>query len=181
MLEQGDYFDALNLGLDHLNPYISVNIDESETAGNVVAVIEVLESLEFHRELEASMWERIHGSTGARLETRIFDEDGWLTIEANDAMGDILKQRYGAVDVDLNTSDDPHIDFTVVLEVPARYSAEWLGLTIYNHTELVKFHNEADPGTFGTQYLFGTILAEQMEALALASMGKRASQIDGKQ
>ena len=153
MLAQDDYFDGRELGLDELNPRISVNISEIEgEPSKVLAVIEVSEDLRFHSELEAKY----------PSEPRVFAADGTLTEEAYETLEGILKERYNAEYLQENTEveGEPWISFEMALEVPADTSAEDLGGLIWEQTALVQFHNEADPGTFGSPYLFGTLISD---------------------
>jgi hypothetical protein len=159
MLEQDNYFDARELGLDDLNPYINVNISEAYSedgepkAGRVLAIVEVQESLRFHAELDAKY---------ADPDFVIFTEQGELTEEGYKALERALEARYGAEDVELRGEDteDAYIRFELALEVPADTDPEDLGSLIWEQTKLIQFHNEADPGTFGSPYLFGTVIAE---------------------
>lgn len=153
MLAQDDYFDARELGLDELNPRISVNISEIEgEPSNVLAVIEVCEDLRFHSELEAKY----------PSEPAVFAADGTLTEEAYETLEGILKERYNAEYLQENTEveGDAWISFEIALKVPAETSADDLGELIWEKTAVVQFHNEADPGTFGSPYLFGTLISD---------------------
>ena len=153
MLAQDDYFDGRELGLDELNPRISVNISEIEgEPSKVLAVIEVSEDLRFHSELEEKY----------PSDPAVFAADGSLTEEAYQTLEGILKERYNAEDLQENTEveGEPWISFEMTLEVPADTSAEDLGTLIWEGTALVQFHNEADPGTFGSPYLFGTLISD---------------------
>lgn len=153
MLEQDDYFDARDLGLDSLNPRISVNISEiEEDPSKVLAVIEVCEDLRFHSELEEKY----------PSEPRVFNSDGTLTAEAYTTLQSILLERYKGEYLIENTEveGEPWISFEMTLEVPAETSAEDLGSLIWEKTAIVQFHNEVDPGTFGSPYLFGTLISD---------------------
>jgi hypothetical protein len=155
MLAQDDYFDSRELGLDELNPRISVNISElDDEPGFVLAVVGVSEDLRFHVELEQKY----------PSEPAIFDSEGLLTPEAYRALGTVLEERYKGEWLQENSDieDDAWISFDLVLKVPADTAAEDLGTLIWEQTALVQFHNEADPGTYGSPYLFGTVLAEAM-------------------
>jgi len=152
MLEQDDYFDARELGLDELNPRISVNISEHDVPGMVTAVVEVQEDLRFHSELEEKY----------PSDPRIFQEDGSLTEDAFNTLSKIIQERYKGVDVQEHGGDfeDRYISFELVLDVPETTGTEDLGTLIWESTALVQFHNEADPGTFGSPYLFGTLITD---------------------
>lgn len=156
MLSQDDYFDGRELGLDELNPRISVNISEIEgEPSKVLAVVEVSEDLRFHSELDQKY----------PSDPAMFAADGTLTPEAYEALERLLKGRYNAEYLQENTEveGEPWISFEIALEVPAETSAEALGSLIWEGTALVQFHNEADPGTFGSPYLFGTLLHDEMQ------------------
>jgi hypothetical protein len=153
MLKQDDYFDASDLGLEELNPRINVNISEVEDdKSKVLAVIEVSEDLRFHSELEDKY----------PSEPRVFNSDGTLTAEAYETLEGILKERYNAEYLQENTEvkGEPWISFELTLEVPADTSAEDLGSLIWEKTALVQFHNEADPGTYNSPYMFGTLITD---------------------
>lgn len=153
MLAQDDYFDGRELGLDELNPRISVNISEIEgEPSKVLAVVEVSEDLRFHSELEAKY----------PSDPRVFAPDGSLTEEAYQTLEGILKERYNAEYLQENTEVEGEfwISFEMALEVPADTSPEALGTLIWDETAIVQFHNEADPGTFGSPYLFGTLISD---------------------
>lgn len=153
MLAQDDYFDSSELGLDELNPRISVNISEIEgEPSKVLAVIEVSEDLRFHSDLEAKY----------PSDPAVFAADGTLTEEAYQTLEGILKERYNAEYLQEHTEVEGEfwISFEIALEVPADTSPEELGSLIWEKTAVVQFHNEADPGTFGCPYLFSTVIAD---------------------
>lgn len=165
MLNPEDYFDASDLGLADLNPRIQVNISENNDAGEthpdgtVTAVIEVSEDLAFHSNLDAEKGD----------ENRpLFTKDGELLPATEAALEAIIAERYKGVDFILSEEEgeDSYVTFTITLDVPATTTVEDLSEKIWNETEIVKFHNEADPGTFGTQYLFGSLMYEKLEELS---------------
>lgn len=156
MLKQDDYFEANELGLDELNPRVSVDISEIEDdSENVLAVVNVSEDLRFHVELERK----------TPFEPPVFDSEGLLTEQAYEALEAVLKDRYNGeyLQEHGDIPEQAWIEFQITLTVPAGTSAEDLGTLIWEKTELVKFHNEADPGTFGSPYLFGSLIAEAMK------------------
>lgn len=154
MLVQDDNFTAAELGLEELNPYIAVNISEDideagESTGNVYVYVTVGEDYRFHRELDGTL----------------FGEDGRPTEQAEQAMESLLTERYNAESIRF---EDDFFEFDMVLMVPATTKMEDLGVKIWEDTDLVKFHNEIDPGTFGSQYLFGSLIRYALAAAAAA-------------
>lgn len=150
MLTQDDYFSANALGLEGLNPYIAVNIsdekdDNDVSTGNVTVYVTVQEDYQFHRELNGEF----------------FCEDGWLNDDAESALDTILTERYEADSV---TIEEEYFEFDLVLTLPSTTDPKDLGTKIWEETKLVKFHNEADPGTFGSEYLFGSLLRDALAA-----------------
>lgn len=165
MLNPEDYFDAGDLGLSELNPRISVNISENDDEGNthpagtVTAVIEVSEDLKFHADLDKD--------SGLK-EPALFTKEGELTDEAADALAVILEERYSGIDFTLSDAEgaDAYFTFSITLDLPAETTVEDLGVKIWEETEVVKFHNEVDPGTFGSRYLFGSLMYEKLAEAA---------------
>lgn len=150
MLEQDDNFTAKDLGLEGLNPYIMVNIsdekdDNDASTGNVTVYVTVQEDYAFHRDLDGEF----------------FCEDGWLNDDAEAALDTVLTERYKADSV---TMEEEYFEFDLVLILPASTDPKDLGNLIWEDTELVKFHNEVDPGTFGSQYLFGSLIRDALAA-----------------
>lgn len=158
MLEQDDYFSATDLGLEDLNPYVNVNISEKtdedgeRVAGSVLAIIEVQENLRFHAELHATY----------PSDDPVFTEAGEITEHGFRSLEQVIEGRYKGEAVELlgEDTEEPYIKFELVLEVPEDTSPEDLGTLIWEGTALVQFHNEADPGTFGVPYLFGTLIED---------------------
>lgn len=165
MLSQDDYFGADELGLDDLNQYVQINISEkTDDEGNridgiVTAVIDVQENLRFHRDLD-----REKGNPFNQL----FQEDGRFSPNVWKALETIITERYKGVDFsgdgDIDEDED-YIQFTIVLDVPAETTPPELGSQIWEETELIRFHNESDPGTFGTEYLFGSLIYDELRKL----------------
>lgn len=162
-LTEDDYFDQVELGLEHLNPWLCVNIIESETPGMVYAIVTVQEGLAFHADLDKS------ARAGERLCVMVdtgtvpkFDELGELTDDAYHVLESVIMARYDGENFEVLDSSPAVISFDIALEVSETLDAAALGLAIYEGTKLVDFHNEADPGTFGSEYLFGSILTDAM-------------------
>jgi len=165
MLEQDDYFGADELGLDDLNQYIQINISEktdddgNRIDGTVTAVIDVQENLRFHRDLD-----REKGNPFNQL----FDADGMFAPNVYKALETIIRERYKGEDFSADgdvDADDDFIQFTLVLDVPAETTPAELGGKIWEETEIVAFHNESDPGTFGSPYLFGSLIYDELRKL----------------
>lgn len=157
MLEQDDYFTVTELGLEDLNPYINVNISEltdengERVPGMVTAVIEVQENLKFHRDLDREKGDPFN---------QFFTEDGEMTDRVFKVLNNIIFRRYSGEDfeVDGDSADDDYFKFSIALDVPEDTTPEDLGALIWEKTALVQFHNECDPGTFGAEYLFGSLI-----------------------
>lgn len=155
MLEQDNYFTAAELGLDELNPYIHANISEDpDHEGHVLAILTVQENLEFHRDLDRKYEEE--------YDARYFTEDDLLTADAEAALKKIVEERYKGEDFQLDDSGTEWFQFDLVLSVPADTAPEDLGTKFWEDTALVQFHNESDPGTFGSPYLFGSLMSEAL-------------------
>jgi len=162
MLTPEDFFDASDLGLSDLNPRIQVNISEytndgdTHPEGTVSAVIDVSEDFAFHRNLDREL-----GDKGKQL----FAEDDEITDEAEKALEAIISERYNGVDFTLQEETAEGFTFSIVLDVPATTTVEELSAKIWEETAVVKFHNEVDPGTFRSPYLFGSLMYEKLEEL----------------
>lgn len=165
MLEQDEYFAAVELGLESLNPQIDCNIsaaygeDGEELDGYVTAVLTVTEDIRFHLDLDRKY----------PMDTEVFTKDGVLTEAACAALERLVTERYKGEAFEYEDGDgnpeNAFFRFEIALVVPADIGeAGDLGGKLWEETELVKFHNEADPGTFGSQYLFGTLIADAMKA-----------------
>lgn len=166
MLAQDDYFDAAELGLEELNQHISVNISEAvdnngdTLAGMVTAVLEVQENLAFHAELDAKY----------PSESPLFTEDGELTEDGFRSLERAIERRYNGEYVELlgDSTEEAYIKFEIALTVPAGTTPAELGELFWEETELVKFHNESDPGTFNSPYLFGSVIEDFRAELTAA-------------
>lgn len=163
MLTQDDFFSAAELGLDELNQYITVNISEkTDDNGNridgvVTAVIDVQENLKFHRDLDRSKGDP---------HNQLFQEDGLFSEGVYTALETIITERYKGEDFSADGDvgdDEDFIQFTLVLDVPEETTPAELGNKIWEDTEIVAFHNESDPGTFGSPYLFGSLISDEIE------------------
>src|SRR4030095_421803 len=155
-------FSAAELGLDELNPTITVDVGECyDDEGNVDASkfsiqVTVYEDFDFHVNLD-----RKYSS-----EPRIFEEDGSLTADAEAALNKLIKERYDGEYLEVEDEDsDPFFRFQLYVYVPADTTPEDLGTIIWEKTKLVQFHNEADPGTFGSPYLFGSLITDTMKQI----------------
>lgn len=164
MLHQDQYINVYDLGLEDLNPFLQINVTEktddegNPVPGMVTVLIDVQESLKFHRDLDRSKGDPFN---------QLFDADGLMTPDVYRALEKIISERYNGVDfsADGEIPEEDFIQFTLVLDVPEDTTLEDLGGKIWEETELVKFHNEADPGTFGSQYLFGSLIYEELRKL----------------
>lgn len=141
----GDYFTAAELGFD--DPNISVfNIAEDTDGVTLTVIISVTEPLAFHAEHSPQYY------TG----------EGVLTTEARETLEALISSRYkGEYLEEDGEGDYAVIRFNIALDVPATTTVEELGNLIWEKSSLVDFINESDPGTFGSPYLFGTLMSEQ--------------------
>lgn len=160
MLEQDEFFAAVELGLEDLNPHVYCNIteetdNEGNPTGKVFAVLTVQEDFAFHRDLDNSVEED--------QEDRMFSEDGQPTEAVLKALQKLVEDRYKGEDFQTDESGSEWFQFDIVLTVDPDQEAGELGGEFWERTALVQFHNEADPGTFGSPYLFGSLLHDEMQ------------------
>jgi len=164
MLEAEQTFTAEELGLETLNQHLLIQVGPSydengmtvDPLKSVYVEVIVYEGLAFHRALEGT-------------NRQYFDDEGRLTIQALYGLSDLIHSRYGAEDYTVEfeiDGEEPTVQFSVGLDVPTDTKVEDLGAILWEKTTLVKFSNEADPGTFGTQYLFGSLLADTIKELS---------------
>jgi hypothetical protein len=161
MLEQDEYFAAVELGLEQLNPFISCSIseetdDDGEPTGKVFAILTVQEDLEFHRNLD-----REKGNPHNQL----FTLEGRPTEAVISVLRKLVEDRYKGENFELDDTGTEYFEFDIVLTVDPDQEAGDLGGKFWEETELVRFHNEADPGTFGSPYLFGSLIYEGLQKL----------------
>jgi hypothetical protein len=154
-----EYLTATELGLDDLNPYVHCNVTEhyDETGqpdGKLSAVLTVQENLEFHRNLD-----REKGDP----HNQMFNLDGRPTEAVLAVLRKLVEDRYHGEEFDLDEDGTEWFQFDIVLTVDPETTPEDLGVKFWEDTALVQFHNEADPGTFGSEYLFGTIMADALK------------------
>jgi hypothetical protein len=153
--------------LEGIEEYVSgASVYLSDTdASKVDVYLHIQESLEFHAEYEQQIF-----STHEyyRLyEPRMFERTGdsehdWtLTELAFEAIQDVLPERYGAEYFDM--AGDV-ISFDMHLSVDANTEVSELTGIFWEESQIVRFMNESDPGTFGNPYLFGSIMSEAMKA-----------------
>lgn len=162
MLAQDDYFTAVDLGLEELNPFMYCNVSEEtdndgEPTGKMLAILTIQEDLEFHRDLD-----REKGNPTNQL----FNLDGRPTESVISVLRKLVVDRYKGEEFQLDNNDgDEYFEFEIVLTVDADTTAEDLGVKFWEETKLVDFHNEADPGTFGSPYLFGSLVYDGLREL----------------
>lgn len=162
MLVQDAYLSAEELGLTELNPFVSVDISEktddegNPVPGTVYASLSVTEDLEFHRNLDREKGDPMN---------QFFAEDSTMTERVQTVLEKIIEDRYKGEDLEI---EEDFIRFNIVLEVPEDTTPEDLGTKFWEDTALVQFHNEADPGTFGTPYLFGELVYAGLRELELS-------------
>lgn len=165
MLYADQYLSPSELGLETLTPEIQVNISEKTddngvpVDGVVTAIIDVREDLKFHRDLDREKGDPFN---------QFFAQDGEINPRVTEVLASIIRDRYKgddfAIDGETEISED-FFTFSLYLDVPVETTVEELGAKIWEETELVKFSNEVDPGTFGVPYLFGSLMYEGLREL----------------
>ena len=138
-------YSAAELGLEYLGFVDFVDYELSEDGTRARISVACSESLAFHREHSPEY----------------FDQDGELTDAAWDALRSLFPERYSA---DVTEAVDDYLRFNVDLETDASAPAESIGEVIW--PTLARIANETDPGTFGSEYLFGTIMADALKERA---------------
>jgi hypothetical protein len=165
MLTNDMYLTAPELGLETLTPQIDVNIaDKTDDDGHVIegvvtAVVDVREDLRFHRDLDRSKGDPMN---------QFFTEDNDISPRVTEVLANIIRDRYKGEDFGIEGDAEDGNDFfmfTIYLDVPADTTVEDLGVKIWEETELVKFSNEVDPGTFNSPYLFGSLVYDGLREL----------------
>lgn len=150
MLAQDDYFTGHEI-LEGMNYDFDVNISEIEDdPDHVYAVATVTEELRFHSDLDASY-------DGDQF-------DGPAPTERTQAvLTHLLETRYGAEWVEFDYNEDSNevqdwfVRFEIAVKVPADLDEDGLSEKLWEDSPLVMIHNELDPGTFGSQYVFGSL------------------------
>jgi hypothetical protein len=161
MLYSDQYFTATELGLEELNPFISCDIqeetdDEGNPTGKMNAYLKVLEDLEFHRNLD-----REQGNPHNQL----FTLEDRPTESVISVLRKLVEDRYKGENFELDDTGTEYFEFEIVLTVDPETTPEDLGVKFWEETELVRFHNEADPGTFNSPYLFGSLVYDGLREL----------------
>jgi hypothetical protein len=134
-------------GLEEYCAGASVFLDDEGETCTVYLFIQ--EPLEFHGNY-----------VGAPLFERTDDDCEWQLSEAVfQALPAIISERYDGENFDM--AGDA-ISFDIPLTLPASTNVEDVAGLFWERSKVVQFINEADPGTFGSQYLFGSIIAEAM-------------------
>jgi hypothetical protein len=137
-------------GLEEYCSGASVFPDDNGETCTVYLFIQ--ESLEFHGN---------YGSAG--IERSSEDAEWELTEAAFKALPNIISERYDGENFDL--AGDV-FSFDIALTLPASTPVDEVAGLFWERTKVTAFINESDPGTFGSQYLFGTILAEALKGNA---------------
>mgnify|MGYP000306517473 CR=1 FL=1 len=128
----------------------SVFLDESGDTCTVYLFIH--EQLQFHGEYA--------GTSGGMFE-RTDDGNEWqLTDEAFKALSGIISERYDGENFDM--AGDV-VSFDLSLTLPAATPIEQVAGLFWEHTKITAFINESDPGTFGSLYLFGSIMEDALK------------------
>jgi hypothetical protein len=131
-----------DLGLDDLGYVDMADYRISEDGTTAEITLSCSEPMDFHR----------------NCSPEYFDEDGTLTNAAWVALQRVFAGRYSA---DIYEQDE-YLRFTVDIQAPASADESTLGDILW--PTVAKLANELDPGTFGSEYLFGTILSDAMAA-----------------
>lgn len=141
------YIEAHELrGLEDYCAGAYVFPDDSGDSCTVYLLIQ--ESLSFHGE---------YGS--AALEMDSTTSEWTLTDEAFKVLPGLISERYNGEGFDM--AGDV-ISFELPLTLPASTKVENVAGLLWEGTKVVQFINESDPGTFGSPYLFGTVMADAM-------------------
>jgi hypothetical protein len=162
MLAVDEYYTAVELGLQELNPYLYCNTYESydelgQPDGKLLAVLTIQENFEFHRNLD-----REKGDP----HNQMFNLDGRPTESVISVLRKLVEDRYNGQEFQLDDNDgNEYFEFEVTVVVDPEISLEALGIKFWEDTRLIQFHNEADPGTFGSQYLFGSLMYDGLREL----------------
>jgi hypothetical protein len=161
MLEQDDYLISDELGLETLNPFLACNIseetdDEGEPTGKMLAILTVQDDFRFHRDLD-----REKGNPHNQL----FTLEDRPTEAVISVLRNLVDERYHGENFQLDDTGTEWFQFDIVLTVDPETTPEDLGGKFWEDTELVRFHNEADPGTFNSPYLFGSLVYDGLREL----------------
>lgn len=158
MLTQDDYFAGSEL-LDQMNYSFDVNISEIDgDPEHVYAVATITEDLRFHSDLDAT-----YGGDQ-------FDGNA-PTERTQAALTHLLETRYGAVSVEFESNEtvdgeEWFVRFELeAVKVSRDLDAGMLGVTLWEESPLVMIHNELDPGTWGSQYVFGSLYSQYADLL----------------
>lgn len=162
MLADSDFFTSAELGLTDLNPFITCNIseqvdDDGNATGMVFAILTVQEDFAFHRDLDNKYPDDYAGKYFQEE-----DADFAPTADVEAALHKLIEERYDGENFRLDDTGGEYFEFDIVLTVPADTTPEDLGTKFWEDTALVQFHNESDPGTFGSPYLFGSLMSEAL-------------------
>jgi hypothetical protein len=164
MLETDEFYTATEVGLEDLNPYLYINTygasNEDGTdflEDKVLAVLTVKEEFEFHRNLDREL-----GDSSNQL----FNLDGRPTEAVLSVLRKLVEERYNGIEFGLDDEDGSEFfEFELTAVVDRDTTPEALGLIFWESTKLVQFYNEVDPGTFGSPYLFGSLMYDGLEKL----------------
>lgn len=105
---------------------------------------------------------QFHGDYGnAAAFERADDESSWeLTEEAFKALPAIISERYEGENFDV--AGDV-FSFDLSLTLPGSTQVEEVAALFWERSKVVRFINESDPGTFGSEYLFGSIINDALK------------------
>ena len=135
-------YSPIELGLEDLGFVDTVELGLDD--GGAIAWITALcsESLEFHREHSPEY----------------FTEDGDLSEDAFKALERIFRDRYDANVYDVS---DDYLRFEVARFTSGDSPADDVADVIW--PVLADISNETDPGTFGSPYVFGSLMADALK------------------
>ncbi|MBC9927373.1 hypothetical protein [Leucobacter sp. cx-169] len=129
--EDGEYFDALELGLEHYGVITAVNVRRDAETGEASLTVDMRED----------------SVSGGALTQEQFDR-GYLHLHHS------LQERYDAESIECN--DDANVTFQLYTplgklnEVNAGMAAD----IAYERTKMIDFVNETDAGTCGSEYFY---------------------------
>lgn len=132
-------YSAQELGLEDLGfvDTVDLGMDDGDALAWITASCS--ESLAFHREHSPDY----------------FTEDGELTEEAFDALERMFRDRY---DAGIYYADAEYFRFEIAQCTSGDSPADDVADVIWR--PLAQIANELDPGTFGSPYVFGSLMAE---------------------
>jgi hypothetical protein len=162
----GVSFDPYELDYGQSDDLSEIRIQSGDDAEHVTVILEYQLSLDWHVIRETA---DIDGNSPLNDPLTSSLVDGWEEIywKSEDewrewfrVMGNIIAERYNGEHLDMAGSV---LSWAEVHTAPASLPLDELPKWIWEHSAVVKLINESDPGTYGSQYLFGTIYRDAVE------------------